>query len=61
MIVGDIPILFLPTDKISRQKQKRQTLELNDIINEMRRVDIYRIFHKNTKMLLLISSWLILY
>jgi exonuclease III len=49
LILGDFSTPWLPTDKSSRQKLNRGTLELTDILNHVDLTDIYRIFHQNTE------------
>jgi exonuclease III len=48
VIVGDLSIPLSPTDRSSRQKINKEILELNDIIDQMDLIDIYRIFHPTT-------------
>lgn len=48
--MGDFKILLSPIDISSTQRQNRETMELNGIINyQMNLTDIYRVFHLNTK------------
>jgi exonuclease III len=43
--VGDFNTLLPPIDSSSKQKENKEILELNDIINQMDLTDVYRIFH----------------
>lgn len=40
---------LLPTDRLSRQKLKREMLEVAEAINQMHLTGIYRKIHPNTK------------
>jgi exonuclease III len=48
MAVGDFNIPLLPTDRSFKQKISKEILELNDTINQMDLIDVYRIFHPTT-------------
>jgi exonuclease III len=37
-----------PTDMSSKQKFKKEILELNDTIDQMDLIDVYRMFHPST-------------
>jgi exonuclease III len=45
---GNINILLLPINR-SREKPKKEMMELTDIINQIDLKDIYRTFHSDTK------------
>jgi exonuclease III len=45
VVVGDYSTPLSPIDKSSKQKTNKETLELNDTINQMDLTDVYRIFH----------------
>jgi exonuclease III len=45
VVVEDFNTLLSPIDRSSKQKIKKEIVELNDTINQMDLVDAYRIFH----------------
>jgi exonuclease III len=45
VVVGDFNTLLSPIDKSSKQKIKKEILELNHTIEQMDLADVYRIFH----------------
>ena len=45
IIVGDFNTPLTPTDRSSKQKINKETQVLNDTLNEMDLIDIFRIFH----------------
>jgi exonuclease III len=45
VIVGDLNTPLSPIDRSSKQKIKKEILELNHTIDQMDLADIYRIFH----------------
>ena len=45
IIVGDFNISLIPMDRSSKQKINKETQALNDILNKMDLIDIYRTFH----------------
>ena len=47
MIVGDFNTALTPTDRSSKQKINKETQVLNDTLNEMDLIDIFRTFHPN--------------
>jgi exonuclease III len=46
VIVGDLNTPPSPIDRLSKQKIKKEILELNHTINQMDLADVYRIFHR---------------
>ena len=48
MIVGDINTSLTPMDRSPRQKINKETQALNDTIDQIDVVDIYRTFHPKT-------------
>jgi exonuclease III len=44
----DFNTLLSPMDRSSKQKINKEILELNDTINQMDLIDVYRIFHPTT-------------
>ena len=48
IIVGDINTPLSPTDRSSKMKIKKETQALNDTLNKMDLIDIYRTFHPKT-------------
>ena len=48
IIVGDFNIPLSPMDRSSRQKINKETQALNDTLNKMDLIDIYRTFHPKT-------------
>ena len=49
IIVGDFNTLFPPTDRSSKQKINKETQVLNDTLDEMDIIDIFRTFHPNAE------------
>ena len=45
IIVGDFNTSFSPMDRSSNMKINKETQALNDTLNKMDLIDIYRIFH----------------
>ena len=45
IIVGDFNTSLTPMDRSSQQKINKETQVLNDILNEMDLIDIFRTFH----------------
>ena len=45
IIVGDFNIPLIPTDRSSRQKVNKETQALNDTLDQIDLIDIYRTFH----------------
>ena len=49
IIVGDFNIPLTPMDRSSKHKIKKETQVLNDILDEMDLIDIFRTFHPNAE------------
>ena len=49
IIVGDFSTPFTPMDRSSKQKINKKTQVLNDTIDEMDLIDIFREFRSNAK------------
>ena len=49
IIVGDFNTPLIPMDKSSRQKINKETQVLNDTLDKMDFIDIFRTFHPNAK------------
>ena len=49
IIVGDFNTLLTPMDRSSKQKINKETQVLNDTLDEMDLIDIFRTFHPNTE------------
>ena len=47
-IVGDFNTPLTAMDRLSRQKINKETLALNDVLEQMNLTDIYRTFHPKT-------------
>ena len=45
VIVGDFNMLLTSTDRSSRQKINKETAALNDTLDQMYLIDIFRAFH----------------
>ena len=48
VIVGDFKTPLTPTDRSSKQKINKETQALNDTLDQMDLIDIYRTFHPTT-------------
>jgi exonuclease III len=48
VVVGDFNTPLSPIDRSSRQKISKEILDLNDTIDQMDPIDVYRIFHPAT-------------
>jgi hypothetical protein len=48
VIVGDFKTPLSPIDRLSRQKINIESLELNDMIDQMDLTDVSRLFHSAT-------------
>ena len=49
IIVGDFNTLLTPMDKSSKQKINKETQVLNDTLDEMDLIDIFRTFHPDAE------------
>ena len=49
IIVGDLNTPFTPMDRSSKQKINKETQVLNDTLDEMDLIDIFRTFHTNAE------------
>ena len=49
MIVGDFNTPLTPMDRASKQKINKETQVLNDTLDEMDPIDIFRTFHPNAQ------------
>ena len=56
IIVGDFNIPLTPTDRSTKQKINKETQTLNDTIDQLDLIDIYRIFHPKTMNFTFFSS-----
>ena len=56
IIVGDFDTSLTPMDRSSRQKTNKETQALNDTIDQVDLIDIYRAFHPKTADYTLFSS-----
>ena len=54
--MGDFNILLTPMDRSSTQKIKKETQALNDTIDQIDLIDIYRTFHQKTEDYTFLSS-----
>ena len=48
IIVGDFTTPLTPMDRSTKQKINKETQTLNDIIDQLDLIDIYRTFHPKT-------------
>ena len=55
-IVGDFNTPFIPMDRSSKQKINKETQVLNDTLDKMDLIDIFRIFHPNAEEYTFFSS-----
>lgn len=53
--MGDFSAPLLSIDRWSRQKLNKDILELKNVINQIKLIDIYRTFHPITKKICLFS------
>ena len=56
IIVGDFNTPLSPMDRSSKMKINKETQALNDTLNKMYLIDIYRIFHPKTTQYTFFSS-----
>ena len=56
MIVGDFNTPLTPMDRASKQKINKETQVLNDTLDEMDLIDIFRTFHPNAEEYTFFSS-----
>ena len=56
IIVGDFNTPLTPMDRSTKQKINKETQTLNDIIDQLDLIDIYRTFHPKTKNFTFFSS-----
>jgi hypothetical protein len=54
--VGGFSTPLPPTNRLFRQKINKETTDLNDIIDQMDLIDIYKVFHPATAGYFLLSS-----
>ena len=56
IIVGDVKTPLTPTDRSTKQKISKETQTLNDTINQLNLIDIYRTVHPKTMNFTFFSS-----
>ena len=56
IIVGDFNIPLTPMDRSTKQKISKETQTLNDAMDQLDLIDIYRTFHPKTMFLTFFSS-----
>ena len=56
VIVGDFNTPLTPMDKTTKQKISKETQALNDTMDQLHLVDIYRAFHPKTMDFTFLSS-----
>ena len=56
MIVGDFNTPLTPMDRSTKQKINKETQTLNDTIDQLNLIDIYRTFHPKTMNFTFLSS-----
>ena len=56
LIVGDFNTPLTPMERSSKQKIKKETQVLNDTLDEMDLIDIFRTFYPNAKEYIFFSS-----
>ena len=60
IIVGNFNTPLTPMDRSSKQKINKETQVLNDTLDEMNLIDIFRTFHPNEEEYNFFSHWNIL-
>ena len=56
IIVGGFNTLLTPMDRATKQKISKETLALNDTMDQIDLIDIYRTFHHKTMNFIFFSS-----
>ena len=56
IIVGEFNAVFTPMDRLSKEKINKETQGLNDTLEEMDIIDIFRTFHPNAEEYTFFSS-----
>ena len=56
IIVGDFNTPLTPTDRSSKQKISKETQTLNDTMDQLDLIDMYRTFHPKTMNFIFFSS-----
>ena len=56
IIVGDFNISLSPMDRSSKQRINKETQSLNETLNQMDLIDIFRTFHPNAKYTFFLSA-----
>ena len=56
LIVGDFNTPLTPMDRSTKQKINKETHTLNDTIDQLARIDIYKTFHPKTMNFTFFSS-----
>ena len=56
IIVGDVKTPLTPTDRSTKQKTNKETQTLNDTMDQLDLIDIYRTFHPQTMNFTFFSS-----
>ena len=56
IIVGDFNTPLSPMDRSSKRKINKETQALNDTLNKMGLIDIYRTFHPKTRPVYMLST-----
>ena len=58
IIVGDFNTPLTPMDRSTKQKINKETQTLNDTIDQLDLIDIYRTFHPKTMNFTFLPKWL---
>ena len=56
IIVGDVNTPLIPMDRSTKQKINKETQTLNDTIDQLDLIDVYRTFHPQTMLFTFFSS-----